>query len=163
MTEDDEMAVDDVLDERERHDLDRLTLRYEKLIEPGPLSKAGQRIVGIVPDKVKRTVGKAGAAIGEQELYRQAMEVIANGFQLLESQSAKLTISARAVTERVNKCTEGHEITSLEEICFARSYVIARLVNGERTRNLAIAAAEGAATGAPGFAGIPFNLVLSTF
>lgn len=163
MTEDDEMAVDDVLDERERHDLDRLTLRYEKLIEPGPLSKAGQRIVGIVPDKVKRTVGKAGAAIGEQELYRQAMEVIANGFQLLESQSAKLTISARAVTERVNKCTEGHEITSLEEICFARSYVIARLVNGERARNLAIAAAEGAATGAPGFAGIPFNLVLSTF
>ena len=45
----------------------------------------------------------------------------------------------------------------------ARSYDISKLVSKYKTQDLGVAAIEGGVTGYFGFAGLPFNLVLSTF
>lgn len=44
-----------------------------------------------------------------------------------------------------------------------RSFDVARIAAGENGRHLLLAATEGAVTGAPGFAGLPFNIVFSMF
>lgn len=154
---------DGVLDAREQRDLDVLTKRYEKLCEPGPIAKAGRKAVKLIPSAVKDQAGRIGHAISEQELYQQAMDVVAKGFKVLEQQAARLTVTPGVVVRQVNEVTDGIDIEAIDDVCMARSYDIARLVNAERGRNLLIAAAEGGATGAAGFAGIPFNLALSTF
>lgn len=154
---------DGVLDAREQRDLDVLTKRYEKLCEPGPIAKAGRKAVKLIPSAVKDQAGRIGHAISEQELYQQAMDVVAKGFKVLEQQAARLTVTPGVVVRQVNDVTDGIDIEAIDDVCMARSYDIARLVNAERGRNLLIAAAEGGATGAAGFAGIPFNLALSTF
>lgn len=58
---------------------------------------------------------------------------------------------------------EENEITELEEVCLARSYKISKLVGKYKTQDLGLALAEGGVTGYFGFAGLPFNLVLSVF
>ena len=153
----------DVLDERELHEIDRLTARYEKLIKPGILARAGQKVGDIIPASVKKVAGNAKNAVMEQQLYQQAMDVVASGFKVVEEQAAKMTVSESTVLKKIDSIVPDRDIASLDEVCFARSYEVAKVVNGERTKNLGIAMVEGAVTGAPGFAGIPFNLVLSTF
>lgn len=154
---------DSVLDARELHDLDLLTKRYEKLCEPGPIAKVGRKAVQLIPTEIKDQAGHLGHAISEQELYQQAMDVVARGFKILEQQAARLTVSPSVVVRHVNEATDEADIEDIDGICMARSYNIARLVNAERNRNLLIAAAEGGVTSTAGFAGIPFNLALSTF
>jgi hypothetical protein len=155
--------IGSVLNDRELHDLDTLTKRYEKLTKPGPLIKVGKRIGEAVPAKVKEFVSGVGDAITEQQLYEEAMKIVATGFKVLEEQAARVTINERAVVKRVNEVVDDQEIKTLQEVCRARSYDVAKIVNAERIPNLGLAFAEGAATGFPGFAGIPFNIVLSTF
>ena len=134
---------DGVLDAREQRDLDVLTKRYEKLCEPGPIAKAGRKAVKLIPSAVKDQAGRIGHAISEQELYQQAMDVVAKGFKVLEQQAARLTVTPGVVVRQVNDVTDGIDIEAIDDVCMARSYDIARLVNAERGRNLLIAAAEG--------------------
>jgi hypothetical protein len=156
-------GLESVLDEKELHSLDDLTKRYEKLTAPGPLVKVGKKAIEAVPPKFKEISLKMGEAITEKQLYEESMKIVATGFKVLEEQAAKVTISEKAVVDKVNKVVDNRDIVTLDQVCLARSYSIAKLANAERLPNLGIAFVEGAATGFPGFAGIPFNIVLSTF
>ena len=136
--------------------------RYENLAKPGPVKKIGTKVAKSLPEPVRKAGARAKDALTEQELYEAALKVIGTGFGAVQEQAAKFSISADKVVERVNATSES-EITTLDEVCLARGYDVAALVERSRAGNLAAAFVEGAATGAPGFAGIPFNLVLSTF
>lgn len=152
-----------IIDSKEDASIKSLSDRYEKLIQPGALAKTGKKIVEIIPRTVKN-VGKAAKdAITEKELFAQCMKVVVGGFGILEKQAAKLTVSEYTIVKKVNDVSKDVEITSLEEVCLARGYDVSKLVNKYKTQNLGLAFVEGGATGYFGFAGLPLNLVLSTF
>lgn len=152
-----------VVDDKENEALIKLTERYEKLLQPGPVRKAGTKALGKIPDSVKDIAKKAKDGLTEKELFIKSMDILAKSFKMLEQNAAKLTVSEKYIVESINKLVPYNIITELKEICLARSYDVAKLVSKYKNLDLSIAVAEGAATGAPGFAGLPFNLVLSTF
>jgi hypothetical protein len=153
----------DVLDNRELAELDQLRSRYEKMTAPGILAKAGETIASIIPGPIKEAAENAGEAITEQQFYAEAMKLITTGFKTLEAQAAKVTVSEKTVIEKANKLTSGRAIGSLDELCFARSYEIAKIANSEKLPSLISSLVEGGATGFFGFAGILPNIVTSTF
>ena len=116
-----------------------------------------------VPQVVKDTFAAAGGKISEAELFTKSMEVLGKSFQTLEQFAAKVTISENEILNQVNQISPNNQITKLDEICLVRSYELSQIVDRYKYADIIAALLEGAATGAPGFAGIPFNLVLSTF
>ena len=152
-----------IIDIKEENSLDALTERYNKMIEPSKLAKLGSKVTEIVPDKVKNIGNSVKESISEKELYMQAMKVVADGFKIVEEQASKFSISEKAILNKVNDIVPDNDVSQLSEVCFARSYDLAKLVNSYKNRDLSLAFVEGGLTGAIGFAGIPFNLVLSTF
>lgn len=152
-----------VLDARELEELDSLTKRYEKLLEPGMLAKAGGRIGELIPEGVKAKAQEARETVTEQQFYMAAMEVISKGFKELEAYAAKATVSEKAIIAAANKVTGGNELESLSELCFLRSYEVAKVAGLQKAPNIGMAFAEGGATGALGFAGIAPNIVASMF
>lgn len=151
-----------IVDEREARLLQSLTDRYERLIKPGPIKRLGGKIAKSLPEPVKKIGEGVRDAITEQELYSEALKVIGTGFNVVQEQAARFSISDARIMQQVGERIDGG-INSLSQVCLARAYDIAPIIAGSRVSNLAAAFVEGAATGAPGFAGIPFNLVLSTF
>ncbi len=152
-----------ITDLKEENSLDHLTKRYEKMIEPSKLSRLGDKVIDVVPDQVKKLGTGVMNSISEKELYVQSMKIVADGFKIVEEQAAKLTISEKAILKKVNKIVPNNNITNLNEICLARGYDISKLVSSYKTKDIGLAFAEGGVTGVFGFAGLPFNLVLSTF
>lgn len=154
---------DPVLDEREVQLLNIKTERYKRLIEPGRIAKLGKKAGQLIPKEAKALVKAAKAGLTEQELYQKCMEVLSKGFNTMEKYAANVTISDKTVVKKANEATKQNEICNMDEICLARAYDIIPSVNRFRKGNLLAATIEGGATGFFGFAGIPFNLVLSTF
>lgn len=152
-----------IIDSKEDASIKSLTDRYEKLVKPGVLAKTGKKVVEVIPEPIKNVGKVAKDAITEKELYAQCMKVVVEGFEILEKQATKMTVSESLIVKKVNDVLKDLEVTSLEEVCLARSYDISKLVNKYRTQDLGLALLEGGATGYFGFAGLPFNLVLSTF
>ena len=152
--------MEDILDKKEIDSLDRLNNRYEILIKPGHLAKLGERVAEIIPERVKEIIGGVGNSISEQEIYIQAMTQITNGFKIIEEQAAKLSVSNQKIVENLQK---HGQINSYQDIPKLRSYEISKAVDDFRTMNLIGAFIEGGGTGYFGFAGLPFNLILSTF
>ena len=152
-----------VIDQKELASLDLLTERYNKLTEPSKIAKLGEKAGQLVPQKIKDLGHGIGLSISEQELYAQMMNVIATGFKALEEQAAKYSISEKQILNKVNQCSTNYAITALNEICFVRSYDLSKLVSKYKGQDTFAAAIEGGGTGAFGFWGLPFNLVLSTF
>ena len=152
-----------MLNYKEEHSLVALTRRYEKMTRPGTVAKLGKKATEIVPEPVKKLGENVKNAISEAELYEQCMKVVADGFSVLEKCAARLTISEAAIVKKVGKTMPENEISKIDEICLARSYDVAALVEKEKLSDLIWALIEGGATGALSFAGLPFNLVLSTF
>ena len=152
-----------VINETESHELDVLTQRYDDLNKPGLISRAGGAIEKVVPGAIKDAVGGAGEAISEAEAYKAAMKIVAEGFGAIEKQAASASVSAEYAINQINRGKQQEKISSIEEVCLLRAYDLAKVVHAERGGHLGLAFFEGAATGAPGFAGIPFNIVLSTF
>lgn len=152
-----------IIDSKEDESLKTLTDRYEKLIKPGALAKAGKKVVNIIPKPIKNVGKLAKDRMTENELYLQCMKVVIEGFGILEKQAAKLTVSEPSIIKKINGVTKDVEVTSLDEVCLARSYDISKLVGKYKTQDLGLALAEGGSTGFFGFPGLPFNLVLSTF
>lgn len=150
------------LDEKEEEMLLVLTEKYDKLTKPGFLSKTGNKVKQIVPQKLKDFGKKLGSDISKKEIYLQVMNVLADGFKILEEQAAKCTISEKQILKEINKNSK-YNIESLDEICNVRSYDISKLVSNYKNIDLLSATIEGASTGAFGFAGLPFNIALSTF
>ena len=151
-----------ILDKREQDSLDSLTNRFNKMSEPGRIAKIGKKAGELIPEKVKTFGKEVGLSISEQELYAQMMEILNKGFKTVEEQAAKFSISEKQVIARINKCSKT-QITSMEEVCLVRGHELAKVVNKYKGQDILGALLEGAGTGAMGFWGIPFNLVLSTF
>ena len=154
---------DPMLDAREERSLELLCERYEKLQKPNVLAKVGKKAGELVPGVVKEGLAGAAETISEQELYGKLMETLASGFTALEEQAARVTTSEHTVLKRANAVSDGQVFTELGHLCFLRSYNVEKIADKDRVGHLASAAAEGAATGAAGVVGIPFNIVLSTF
>lgn len=156
-----------IVNKKEQESLKDLTARYEKLSQPNAIVKAGKGAVNqigkIVPKPVKRAGQNVKDAIAGQELFNQAMEVVIKGYSTIQQYGSKATLSDKAIIKSINKQEHNFKINSLEEICLVRGYHISKVVNKFRTRDIWLACVEGGATGFFGFAGIPFNLVLSTF
>lgn len=152
-----------ITDVKEEDSLDKLTKRYEKLIEPSKLSKFGDKVIDVLPEQVKKLGTGVGHAISEQELYIQSMKIVADGFKIVEEHAAKFTISEKSILKKLNEIVPHNNITSLNEVCLARGYDISKLVSSYKNKDIGLAFVEGGITGIFGFAGLPFNLVLSTF
>ena len=152
-----------VIDSKEANSIEKLNARYEKLCKPTLVGKAGKAVSKIVPGAVKNVAANLGNSISEQELYASVMNVIANSFKLIEETAAKYTIPREAIIKRVGKTVKSNSIKTAEEICLARGYDISRLVSNYKSGEIALAMAEGGATGAFGLVGLPFNLVLCFF
>lgn len=154
---------DDILDSQELRELDLLTQRYEKLTKPRLIAKAGATIAEKIPSQVKEAASELKNGLTEKQFYVEAMKVISTGFEAIEKNAAKVTVSESMVIQRANEFIENKEITSLDELCFARSYEVAKIAQAEKLPNLIAAFTEGGATGFLGFAGIVPNIVTSTF
>lgn len=151
-----------VVNQKENEALDILTDRYNKLIEPGIIAKLGTKAEELIPQKLKIWGRDIGLNISEQEIYTQMMNVIGSGFKTIEEQAAKFSISEKQILRQINQSFP-NQINRLDEICFLRSYNIAKSVSKYKEQDIFLAMIEGGGTGAFGFWGLPFNLVLSTF
>lgn len=154
-----------VLDNREQSLIEKLSDEYEKHLKPGLIKQAlnysKNKIGEILPDNLKNSVAEIGNNISEQEIYKQVMKVVANGFIVLQEQAAKLTISHESVIKNINK--HDKNIINFDEVCFARSYNIQTVISNNTYKDYSLAFVEGGVTGFFGFAGLPFNIALSLF
>ncbi|SDU79579.1 EcsC protein family protein [Arcanobacterium phocae] len=152
-----------IIDAKETRSLELLSERYEKLVAPSTLNQLGDLIYEYTPQQLLDFGSSVKATISEQDLFASALEVITNGFDVVTKTVAKYSISETSIINNVNEKIADNEITDLKAICLARSYDIAEVVSSYKTSGLALALIEGGVTGYFGFAGLPFNLVLSTF
>lgn len=152
-----------IVNKKEEANLQKVNERYKKLTAPNMLTKVGKKANAMVPKKVKKVVSNAKKTITEAELFTQCMKVVSEGFEILEKEAAKLSVSEKTIIKQVSRTTKQNNITHIDEVCLARSYEISRLVNKYRTQDLVVALIEGGTTGAFGFGGLPFNIVFSTF
>ena len=152
-----------IIDSKETITLDNLTKRYNKLIEPSMIAKLGTKAGQLVPEKVKQIGSDIGLSITEKELYVQMMNIIGSGFKTVEEQAVRFSVSEKYILDKINKTFPHYQLETLSEICLVRSYDLAKIVNDYRGRDTFAAMLEGGGTGAFGFWGLPFNIVLSTF
>lgn len=152
-----------IVDAKEEQMLVALTDTYKKMVEPTQTSKALKKIGDKIPESLKLAFGDTKDKVMEADIFIKSLQTLAKAFQKLEEYSSKVTLSEKQVVSLINDMVVDNEITSLDEICLARGYDISKLVNKVKFADISAAAIEGAATGAPGFIGLPFNLVLSTF
>lgn len=152
-----------ILDAKEEKALESLTETYNKMIAPNAVNKAMKKVGEKVPQVVKDTFAAAGEKISETEIFVKSMELLGKSFQTLEEFAAKVTISEKEIIKQANQISPDNQISTLDEICLVRSYELSRIVGKYKYADIIVTLAEGASTGYFGFAGIPFNLVLSTF
>ena len=91
-----------ITDAKEEDSLDKLTKRYEKLVEPSQLSKLGGKVTNVLPEPVKKLGTGVGNCISEQQLYIQAMKIVADGFKTVEEYAIKFTISEESILKKIN-------------------------------------------------------------
>ncbi len=152
-----------ILDSREINSIDGLTYKYIQLKKPGTVTKLAKKTLDVAPKEIKFLGVDIKKAFSEKDLYNQCMKVVVDGFKILEEKTAKYTISRSSVISQVNKFVPDVTITDLNEFCLVRSYDLMKLITLQKYQNLAFVFVEGSVTGVLGFAGVPFNLVLSTF
>lgn len=152
-----------VIDSKEEDSMEVLNARYEKLIQPTIPSKVLNKAKDLLPENFQNQIMKIGNSISEQELYAKMIEIVGSGFDILVTNAAKVSLSEEYIVKQINHILKENHIFNLEQVCFARSYDIKKLVNSFKTRNIAAAFAEGGITGLPGIWGIPINLTSSMF
>ena len=152
-----------VVNAKEHKALESLTVTYQKMIEPGVAQKAAQKVGEIIPASVKDLAHSTTQKVSETEIFIKSMELVGEAFNSLEQFAAKATLSEGYIVSHIDKECSNNTITSLDEICLARSYEVSRFVEKAQQADVLAAMVEGAVTGFPGFAGIPFNIVASTF
>lgn len=154
-----------ILDVKELDKIDQLTEEYEKFHEPGAITNALTKVSGainqVIPENIKLVADSMKQGISEAEFLKQAFVIVAEGFTILESKAAQLTVSKDTVLKRINSVNNG--INSYDEICYARGYEIEKSLNLKDMVDIIFTALQGGATGFFGFTGIPANLVLSIF
>lgn len=158
---------DPLLANRELAELEVLTEQYKKMILPSKLKQLTDKAALKMPENLRTTVGGAidefAGEIQQQKLYAQVMKQVVDGFKVIEEQAAKYSVTEAQIVEAANATLEGVTIRSIDELFMLRSFDVAKIAEGENGKHLLLAATEGAVTGAPGFAGLPFNIVFSMF
>lgn len=148
-----------VIDKKELASFERLTEKYNKMIEPSKSEK--------VIEKAETFVKKAGTLLGEwiteQELYQQVLKLMVSGFKDIEERVSKYTISESTIIKNISKQSQYISISTIDEICLVRSYDIAKAISRNKDMNCLCAVIEGGITGVAGFWGLPFNLLFSLF
>lgn len=152
-----------IVDAKEEKLLKELTEAYNKIIKPSKTTEMVNKLNEKIPPVVKQKAELIKNDISENELFIKSLTTLGKGFGLLEQYAAKITLSEKQVIEAVNKISKNNKITTLDEFCLVRGYEISKIVDKYKLIDIGAALTEGAATGAPGFVGIPFNLILSTF
>lgn len=158
---------DPLLTNRELAELEQLTEQYEKMVSPSKLKQLTDKVGAKIPENLRAAVGDAvddlSSEIQQKELYAQVMKQVVDGFKIIEEQAAKYSVTEAQIVEAANTTLGGVTIRSIDELFMLRSFDVARIATGENGKHLLLAATEGAVTGAPGFAGLPFNIVFSMF
>lgn len=158
---------DPLLTKRELAELEQLTAQYEKMVSPSKLKQLTDKVGAKIPENLRAAVGDAvddlSSEIQQKELYAQVMKQVVDGFKIIEEQAAKYSVTEAQIVEAANTTLGGVTIRSIDELFMLRSFDVARIATGENGKHLLLAATEGAVTGAPGFAGLPFNIVFSMF
>lgn len=162
MTDREYIIPSPILDKREQAIFNGLTYKYVQVKKPGTISKYADKLLNEVSDI--KILGKGiKKTISEKELYNQCMKIVAEGFKVIEEKTAKHTINKDTIIQQINQSVTYTQVLKLNEICLVRCYDIDKLITFQQYQNLAFMFLEGSATGVLGFAGMPFNLVLSTF
>lgn len=158
---------DPLLTNRELAELEVLAEQYEKMISPSKLKQLTEKVGSKIPENLRTAVGDAvdelASEIQQKELYAQVMKQVVDGFKVIEEQAARYSVTEAQIVEAANATLDGVAIRSIDELFMLRSFDVARIASGENGKHLLLAATEGAVTGAPGFAGLPFNIVFSMF
>lgn len=158
---------DPLLTNRELAELEVLTEQYEKMISPSKLKQLTEKVGSKIPENLRTAVGDAvdelASEIQQKELYAQVMKQVVDGFKVIEEQAARYSVTEAQIVEAANATLDGVAIRSIDELFMLRSFDVARIASDENGKHLLLAATEGAVTGAPGFAGLPFNIVFSMF
>lgn len=164
------LVPDPLLDARELKEIESLKERYERFVEPGFLAKAGKAVSDATPQPVKDAAGAVGGAVADtfnglskQELIAGALKFAAEGYDKLEEQAVKTTVSRDYVLQRIDAGKQDEKVSAFDEICLLRSYDLAKVVADERLQHMGLALAEGGGLGAIGFWGLPANLAISMF
>lgn len=152
-----------LVDAKELAALDTLTSRYDKLISPSVLAKLGEKAGEMLPQWIKEFGSSISQNISEADLYNQIMNLLGSGFKVIEEQAARFSISEKSILAQINKYSPNCSIDSLDEICLARSYNVAKAVNSYKSKDILAAVVEGGSTGYAGLWGLPANILLSTF
>lgn len=158
---------DPLLTNRELAELEILTEQYEKMVSPSKIKQLADKVGSKIPENLRVAVGDAvgelTSEIQQKELYAQVMRQVVDGFKVIEEQAAKYSVTEAQIVEAANATLDSVAIRSIDELFMLRSFDVARIASGENGKHLLLAATEGAVTGAPGFAGLPFNIVFSMF
>ena len=152
-----------IIDTKEENLLLSLTESYQKLLEPSLAGKLAEKVGSIIPDKIKDFSSQIMEKASDTDIFVKALEVVGKSFAILEEYAAKVTLSEAEILKQINRISSDNQITTMDEICLIRSYELSKIVNKNKFTDVIAALVEGGATGAAGFAGIPFNLALSTF
>ena len=154
-----------MLDNKEEKDLERLTREYEKFMKPSLISKSTKAIQGAVsnltPEVIKNTFKNGLDTMSETDLWKQVMQMAADGFIVLQGVSSKYTISEKAIIKKLQKIN--HEVGEMEHIKKMKGYEIEKVVNSIDAGTYLATILQSAPTGAAGMAGLPANIVLSIF
>lgn len=151
------------VNQKETDSLLALNARFEKLCEPKPLAKLAKKVSKVIPAQAKDVASHIGETITDQELYKLIMEKLTASFKDVQELAAKYTVPRSKIIKKIDRIVPENDISDPSEFCLARSYDISRLVSKFRDGGMVTAMTEGAATGALGFAGLPFNIILCTF
>ena len=152
-----------VIDKKELASFERLTEKYNKMIEPSKSEKVIEKAETLVPESVKKAGTLLGEWITEQELYQQVLKLMVSGFKDIEERVSKYTISESTIIKNISKQSQYISISTIDEICLVRSYDIAKAISRNKDMNCLCAVIEGGITGVAGFWGLPFNLLFSLF
>lgn len=156
-----------ILDDKEKKALTDLTEKYDKMLQPTLIKKAGKAIgttaKNILPEKVQKQGKELMNGISEKELYIEVVKKVGECFNILEKIGAKYTLSRGAVVKSVNKKQSNIKVTSLNEFCLLRSYDIDKSISKNNDINIISAFAEGGAFGLGSLAVLPLNIAISMF
>lgn len=152
-----------IIDPKEEKLMEQLEERYKRLLKPGVGTKIADKAKEIVPEKVKALVNDSVDDIAQQDIYKEMMKYVTEGFTVVEGMVAKFSISEKALIKKVDEVSQYNEIEKVEEFCFVRGYELSKLVNSYKDGYKIAALLEGGATGAiMGLQGAALSIAAST-
>lgn len=159
------MTKEPIHDERESRLLEKLTEDYKAFVAPGRVTQAisalTKQLGAVAPERLRRLATDAIGIAVESDLIKTALTHAGHGFHEIIKHASRFAQSHQGVVDVLR--SNGLNVESFEHICGHRSYEIERVCTGLNYRDVLAAITEGAATGAPGLPGVPFNIALSFF